>query len=263
MKTGVTGKRLILTVPVGTMVYLEDQPDHPIADLVEPGQKFIVAKGGRGGRGNTRFKSATHQTPREFDPGELGEERWIKLELKLLADVGLVGLPNAGKSTLLAAISNAQPKIASYPFTTLRPVLGVVEWERHQSFVVADIPGLIEGAHLGAGLGDQFLKHVERTRVLLHLVDLSDTLSSPAERVRVVENELSSYGAGLSEKPVVLVGTKADIAFDPEQEAPLRAYALERGWQYRKISAGTHIGVEQLLRAAWAYLQETGEEEKP
>ncbi len=263
LKTGLSGKRLVLHVPVGTMVYLEDPPGQPIADLVEPGQRFVVAKGGRGGRGNTRFKSATHQTPREFDPGDPGEERWIKLELKLLADVGLVGLPNAGKSTLLAAISNAQPKIASYPFTTLRPVLGVVEWERHQSFVVADIPGLIEGAHQGAGLGDQFLKHVERTRVLLHLVDLSDTLSAPAERVRVVENELSCYGAGLSEKPVVLVGTKADIPFEPEQEAPLRAYASEHGWPYRRISAATHKGLEQLLRAAWSYVRETREEDEP
>ncbi len=261
LKTGLSGKKLVLTVPVGTMVYLEDQPDHPIADLVESGQKFVVAKGGRGGRGNTRFKSATHQTPREFDPGEPGEERWIKLELKLLADVGLVGLPNAGKSTLLAAISNAQPKIASYPFTTLRPILGVVEWERHQSFVVADIPGLIEGAHLGAGLGDQFLKHVERTRVLMHLVDLSDEISPPLERVKVVENELSSYGAGLSEKPVLLVGTKADIPFEAGHEAELKAYASERGWQYRRISAATHLGLESLLRAAWLYVKEAVEEE--
>ncbi len=261
LKTGASGKRLVLTVPVGTMVYLDDEPGHPIADLVESGQKFVAAKGGRGGRGNTRFKSATHQTPREFDPGEPGEERWIKLELKLLADVGLVGLPNAGKSTLLAAISNAQPKIAPYPFTTLRPILGVVEWERHQSFVVADIPGLIEGAHLGAGLGDQFLKHVERTRVLLHLVDLSDQASPPLERVRVVENELSSYGAGLAEKPVLLVGTKADIPYEVGQEAALKAYAAERGWQYRRISTATHLGLESLLRAAWIHVRESVGEE--
>ncbi len=261
LKTGASGRRLVLSVPVGTVILPDEgEGDAPLADLVEAGQRFVAAKGGRGGRGNTRFKTATHQAPREFGPGEEGQERHLRLELKLLADVGLVGLPNAGKSTLLSVITNARPKIAAYPFTTLRPILGVVEWERHRSFVVADIPGLIEGAHRGAGLGDQFLKHVERTRVLLHLVDLTDPVTPPLERVRVIENELASYGAGLSEKPVVLVGTKADMPFEPEHEAALKAYAGERGLPYRRISAAAHKGLEPLLRAVWSFV---AEEESP
>jgi GTPase len=260
LKTGASGNRLVIPVPLGTMVLPEDS-DEPIADLVEARQKFVVAKGGKGGKGNARYKSSTHQAPREFEPGGEGQELWIRLELKLLADVGLVGLPNAGKSTLLAAVSNARPKIAPYPFTTLRPVLGVVEWAHHQSFVMADIPGLIEGAHQGVGLGDQFLKHVERTRVLFHLVDLSDTTSSPAERAQVVEHELAAYGAGLPEKPVVYVGTKVDVATDREAESALRQYAQERGAPYMRISAATHEGLKPLLGKAWDYLN--AEEEEP
>ena len=241
------------------MVLPEDS-DEPIVDLVEPRQKFVVAKGGKGGKGNARYKTSTHQAPREFEPGGEGQELWIRLELKLLADVGLVGLPNAGKSTLLAAVSNARPKIAPYPFTTLRPVLGVVEWARHQSFVMADIPGLIEGAHQGVGLGDQFLKHVERTRVLFHLVDLSDSTSSPVERAQVVEHELEAYGAGLPEKPVVYVGTKVDVATDRDAEAALRQFAKERGASYLRISAATHEGLKPLLGKAWDYLVAEEEE---
>ncbi len=258
LKTGASGNRLVIPVPLGTMV-LPDDSDEPIADLVEPRQKFVVAKGGKGGKGNARYKTSTHQAPREFEPGGEGEELWVRLELKLLADVGLVGLPNAGKSTLLAAVSNARPKIAPYPFTTLRPVLGVVEWAHHQSFVIADIPGLIEGAHQGVGLGDQFLKHVERTRVLFHLVDLSDPTSPPVERARVVERELESYGAGLPDKPVVFVGTKADVTSDWEAEASLREYAHERGASYLRISAATHEGLKPLLGKAWDYLTEEEE----
>jgi len=255
LKTGASGSHLLIPVPLGTMV-LPDEGGEALADLLEPRQRFEVAKGGRGGRGNTRFKSSTHQAPREFEPGGEGEERWVRLELKLLADVGLVGLPNAGKSTLLAAVTNARPKIAPYPFTTLRPVLGVVEWARHQSFVVADIPGLIEGAHQGHGLGDQFLKHLERTRVLLHLVDLSDTTSPPLQRVRTVERELEAYGAGLADKPVVLVGTKAEIAPDDDGEEALRTYAASRKLPYHRISAATHLGLKALLGRAWDHLQE-------
>ncbi len=255
LKTGASGGDLLVPVPLGTVVYSEETGEQ-LVDLVEPRQKFVAAKGGRGGRGNARFKSSTHQAPREHEPGEEGEERWIRLELKLLADVGLVGLPNAGKSTFLAAVSNARPKIAPYPFTTLRPILGVVEWAHHQSFVVADIPGLIEGAHQGLGLGDQFLKHVERTRVLLHLVDLTDPVSPPLERVLTVEKELTAYGAGLSEKPVILVGTKADLPVEPELEEPLRAHAEERGMPYYKVSAATHAGLKRVLGRAWDHLAE-------
>jgi len=258
LKTGSSGKSLVIAVPPGTVVLPEDS-DVPMADLVEPRQRFVVAKGGRPGRGNARFKTSTHQAPREFEPGEDGQSLAVRLELKLLADVGLVGLPNAGKSTFLAAVSNARPKIAPYPFTTLRPVLGVVEWTRHRSFVVADIPGLIEGAHQGVGLGDQFLKHVERTRVLFHLVDLSDGTSPPLDRVRTVERELEAYGAGLMDKPVVLVGTKADLPYEPEVEDALRTYARERGLPYLRISAPTHQGLKPLLGKAWDYLE--GEEE--
>ncbi len=255
LKTGASGRDLIIPVPLGTVV-LPEEGDVPMVDLVEARQRFIAAKGGRGGRGNARFKSATHQAPREFEPGGEAEARWVRLELKLLADVGLVGLPNAGKSTFLSAVSNARPKIAPYPFTTLRPVLGVVEWSHHRSFVVADIPGLIEGAHEGVGLGDQFLKHVERTRVLFHLVDLSDETASPTARVQTVERELEAYGAGLSEKPVVLVGTKCDVTFAREAEDELRAYAQDRGVAYCRISAATHGGLKALLGKAWDFLAE-------
>jgi GTPase len=255
LKTGASGNDLLIPVPLGTVV-LPEGSETPLADLVEPRQRFVVAKGGRGGRGNTRFKTSTHQAPREFEPGGEGEALAVRLELKLLADVGLVGLPNAGKSTFLAAVSNARPKIAPYPFTTLRPVLGVVEWTHHQSFVVADIPGLIEGAHEGVGLGDQFLKHVERTSVLFHLVDLSDETSPPIDRMQTVERELEAYGAGLPQKPVVLVGTKADLPFAREAEQSLKSHAKERGVPYYRISAPTREGLKPLLGKAWDYLNE-------
>lgn len=261
LRTGASGGKLIVQVPLGTVILPDEgEGGTPLADLVEHGQKFIVAKGGKGGRGNAHFKTSTHQAPREYDPGQDGEARYVRLELKLLADVGLIGLPNAGKSTLLSAITNARPKIAPYPFTTLRPALGVVEWEHHSSFVVADIPGLIEGAHHGAGLGDQFLKHVERTRVLLHLVDLADPVMSPLEQVKVIEGELKAYGAGLSDKPVILVGTKADIAQDPDAEESLKRYAATRKIRYKRISAATHKGLESLLKTAWAFVSEEDEE---
>jgi GTP-binding protein len=250
-KTGASGKNLVINVPIGTVV-IREETQEVVVDLVEAGQKAIVARGGRGGRGNTRFKSSTHQAPRESDPGGEGESGWFQLELKLLADVGLVGLPNAGKSTLLSVVSKARPKVASYPFTTLTPHLGVVSLSRHRAFVMADIPGLIKGAHMGAGLGDQFLKHVERTRVLIHLVDLADPISPPVERFEVVEKELLEYGAGLSEKPVIVVGTKADLTVDADQEAALRDRVRDRGLRYYRISAVTHKGLEPLLRAAWA-----------
>lgn len=266
LKTGASGKDLVLHVPPGTVI-LRDETGEVLADLSRAGQRFVVAHGGKAGRGNARFKSSTHQAPREFEPGGEPEELWVRLELKLLADVGLVGLPNAGKSTLLAAITRARPKVAPYPFTTLSPILGVVEPSRFRSFVVADIPGLIEGAHQGHGLGDQFLKHVERTRVLLHLVDLSDTQSPALDRVETILRELERYGAGLSEKPMILVGTKADLPCDAEEEEALRDWARGRDTAYIRISAAAHEGLDELVRLVWGRVagsrEDSGEEEEP
>ena len=260
LKTGASGKDLVLQVPLGTVV-LKDETGEALADLSTPGARFIAAHGGKGGKGNTRFKSSTHQAPRDFEPGGDSEESWLRLELKLLADVGLIGLPNAGKSTLLSTITRARPKVAPYPFTTLSPILGVVEPSRFRSFVVADIPGLIEGAHRGHGLGDQFLKHVERTRVLLHLVDLAEMTPPPLERVRIILEELEQYGAGLAKKPMILVGTKADIPFDAEGEQALVDWARGRHMPYLRISAAAHKGLDELIRRVWSRV--AGPEEDP
>ncbi len=255
LKTGKKGKNVIVPVPPGTVVY-DDRDGTLLCDLVEAEQRFVAAKGGIAGHGNAHFKSSTNQAPRMAQPGGDAESRWLRLELKLLADVGLVGLPNAGKSTFLSTVTKARPKIADYPFTTLRPILGVVEWSRHRSFVVADIPGLIKDAHLGHGLGDRFLKHVERTRVLLHLVDLSDSTSTPLERFKTIQTELESYGSGLSSKPVIIVGTKTDVASDAAGEGELSRYTREMGLIYYRISSVTHQGLKGLLGKAWDYLEE-------
>lgn len=255
LKTGKKGANVVVTVPPGTAVY-DDVTGDLLADIIEPGQKFKAAKGGIGGRGNTRFKSSTNQAPRRCDPGGEAEARWLRLELKLLADVGLVGLPNAGKSTLLSTVTKARPKVADYPFTTLRPYLGVVEWTSRRSFVIADIPGLIEGAHKGRGLGDRFLKHVERTRVLLHLVDLYEESPSPVDRFELIRKELETYGAGLSSKPVIVVGTKSDVPFNLERETDLRERAEELGFPYCRVSAVAQRGLKRLLGLAWRYLEE-------
>jgi len=255
LKSGPAGKDCFIYVPIGTQIFIEGQSE-PLADLVEHKQKFLVAKGGQGGRGNARFKSATNQAPRKADRGGECEEKWLNLELKLLADVGLVGMPNAGKSTLLAALTRATPKIAAYPFTTLSPNLGVVEGERHRSFVIADIPGLIEGAHSGSGLGDEFLKHVERTRVLLHLVDLSDEASPPLERFKLIENELFLFNEKLLEKPKIVLGTKTDIVADTEREEELKDYCRKRGDSYIRISAAAHKGLGPLLKMVWSYFRD-------
>ncbi len=255
LKSGPAGNDCYIYVPIGTQIFVDGQSE-PIADLVEHKQKFLIAKGGQGGRGNARFKSATNQAPRKADRGGDNEEKWLNLELKLLADVGLVGMPNAGKSTLLAALTRAKPKIASYPFTTLSPNLGVVEGERHRSFVIADIPGLIEGAHSGSGLGDEFLKHVERTRVLLHLVDLSDETSTPLERLQLIEKELFMYNEKLMEKPRVILGTKTDIVSDAEREEELKRFCFERGDSYVRISAAAHKGLTPLLKIVWSYFRD-------
>src|SRR5262249_22247629 len=208
------GVDVILKVPVGTIVY-DEVTGEKIHDFSSADDRMIIAKGGRGGRGNAQFATSTHQAPREHEPGRPGEEHTFRLELKLLADVGLVGYPNVGKSTLISRISAARPKIADYPFTTLEPNLGVVavgQAPEERSFVVADIPGLIEGAHTGSGLGTQFLRHIERTRLLVHLVDISDASGrpNPVQDVKVIMNELESFGAGLEMKPMIMVATKID-----------------------------------------------------
>jgi GTP-binding protein len=248
-RTGRQGADVILKVPVGTIVY-DEATGEKVHDFSRPDERIVVARGGRGGRGNARFATSTHQTPRESEPGRPGEERVLRLELKLLADVGLVGYPNAGKSTLIARISAARPKIADYPFTTLEPHLGVVfvgEEPETTSFVVADIPGLIEGASGGAGLGTQFLRHIERTRLLVHLVDVSDASGSPdpTKDYEVVRRELQQFGAGLEQKPHILVASKLDAA-NPEKLAKLRRYSKKNKLEFHAISAVTGEGVEAL-----------------
>jgi len=226
---GKDGEDLIINVPVGTVIKDSDT-DEILADLDNEGKEFRVAKGGRGGLGNAHFATPKNQAPRYAQPGEAGEERWIILELKLLADIGLIGLPNAGKSTLISVISSARPKIADYPFTTLTPILGVVKYGEYQSFVVADIPGLIEGAHKGVGLGHQFLRHVERTSMLLHLVDVSDFVdSNPIEDFEKIQKELELYNPQLIRKPLAVVGTKIDIANEGLRLRKLEEYCLKKG----------------------------------
>jgi GTP-binding protein len=251
-KTGREGADVVLKVPVGTIVYDEDTGER-IHDFSNADDRIVVARGGRGGRGNASFATATHQAPREHEPGRPGEERRLRLELKLLADVGLVGYPNAGKSTLISRISAARPKIADYPFTTLEPNLGVVavgEEPREVSFVVADIPGLIEGAHAGAGLGTQFLRHIERTRLLVHLVDVSDASGrpDPGKDYEVIMNELASFGAGLENKPVLVAASKMDVA-NKDKLAKLRRYAKKHHLPLYPISAVTGEGVNKLKHA--------------
>lgn len=244
---GKDGEDLIIKVPVGTVVK-DAHTEEVLADLDEEGKEFVVAKGGKGGLGNAHFATPTNQAPKFAQPGEPGQERWIILELKLLADVGLIGLPNAGKSTLISVISSAKPKIADYPFTTLTPVLGVVKFGEYKSFVVADIPGLIEGAHKGAGLGHQFLRHVERTSILLHLVDISDSLQSdPVEDFEKIQRELSLYNPQLNEKTLAVVGTKADLAFEGRRLEKLRSYCLKKGIDFFSISAVKKEGIDKLL----------------
>jgi GTPase len=245
-RTGADGQSIELDVPVGTVVY-DEATGERLCDLAEPGQRFIVARGGRGGRGNARFATATHQAPTEHTPGRPGDEKRLRMELKLLADVGLVGFPNAGKSTLISRISAARPKIADYPFTTLEPSLGVVQFADFRSFVVADLPGLIEGAHLGHGLGIQFLRHIERTRLLAHLVDVSEaTGRDPVQDFETVMEELASFSEELVKKPMIVVATKMDAAQDPERVTALRDLATSRGLAFFEISSATGQGLEQL-----------------
>jgi GTP-binding protein len=244
---GKDGEDLIISVPVGTVIKDAETGD-VMVDLDGEGKEAVVAKGGRGGMGNSHFATPTRQAPRYAQPGEEGEERWLILELKLLADVGLIGLPNAGKSTLLSVISSAKPKVADYPFTTLRPVLGVVKYEEFRSFVVADIPGLIEGAHKGVGLGFQFLRHVERTSMLLHLVDISEmTEGDPAESLQKINKELELYSPELIGKPQAVAGTKSDVAGNKERLNRLHEYCEAKGMDFFPVSAVTGVGIRRLL----------------
>ena len=248
-RKGREGESREVATPVGTIVYDADTGEK-LHDFTAPGDRFTVAHGGKGGCGNARFATSTHQAPTEHEQGFPGEERRLRLELKLLADVGLVGFPNAGKSTLISRISAARPKIADYPFTTLEPNLGVVSADGLHTFVVADIPGLIEGAHLGHGLGVQFLKHIERTRLLAHLVDVSETSGrDPVHDFEVVMGELASFSDELAAKPMILIATKIDAAQDPERVASLERLAAERGLPFYKISSVTGEGIDALKRA--------------
>jgi len=263
-KTGRDGESVTLKVPVGTIVY-DEETGEKVWDFSQPDERIVIAHGGRGGRGNARFATSTHQAPREHEPGRPGEERVFRLELKLLADVGLVGYPNVGKSTLISRISAAKPKIADYPFTTLQPNLGVVavgDKKEEISFVVADIPGLIEGAHQGAGLGTQFLRHIERTRLLVHLVDVSDSSGRPdvLKDVEVILGELDSFGAHLADKPMLMVASKIDAA-NKDKLAKLKQYCKKKKLPLYPISAVTGEGIEKLKFAMAEKVEEVRKED--
>jgi GTPase len=245
-RTGRDGVSIDAPAPVGTVVYDADTGEM-LHDFTQAGDRFLVARGGKGGRGNARFATSTHQAPTEHEPGHPGQELRLRLELKLLADVGLVGFPNAGKSTLISRISAAHPKIADYPFTTLEPHLGVVMLEDLRTFVVADIPGLIEGAHAGHGLGTRFLRHIERTRLLAHLVDVSEaTGRDPVHDFEVVMSELASFSVEMAGKPMLVVATKLDAAQDPSRVESLERMAAEKGLAFYAISSVTGQGLDQL-----------------
>jgi GTPase len=259
-RTGHSGGDMLLAVPVGTVV-IDEESGERLADLTKPGQQVTVARGGRGGRGNQHFAKPWHQAPRESEEGQLGEERHLRLELRLLADVGLVGFPNAGKSTLISRISAARPKIADYPFTTLEPHLGVVSAELRgndaggahrdlgRTFVVADLPGLIEGANQGVGLGTRFLRHIERTRLLAHLVDTSDASDrDPVRDFEIICGELAAFSESLAAKPMIVVATKLDATTDRSRLERLREHCAERKLDFYAISAASGEGIPELVR---------------
>jgi GTP-binding protein len=247
-KSGKSGADLTISVPVGTLI-LRDDGSEVLADLSHAGDRFMAARGGGGGRGNQHFATPTHRAPRRHEPGRAGEAHTLRLELKLLADVGLIGLPNAGKSTLISAVSAARPKIADYPFTTLTPQLGVVAYKDRRPFVLADIPGLIEGAHQGAGLGHRFLRHIERCRLLLHLVDATAPDRDPVADIAIIDRELSRYRIELASKPQILVITKLDALQDEAVAARVRAHAAGAGLPCFAVSAVTGQGLDALLDA--------------
>jgi GTP-binding protein len=248
-RDGAAGEDLLLPVPLGTLVK-DSESGERLGELLEVGDRLVIARGGRGGRGNASFASSTHQTPREWEPGEWGEERRIDLELKLIADVGLVGEPNAGKSTLLSRISAARPKVADYPFTTLRPNLGVVAVGDGRSFVVADIPGLIEGAHEGKGLGAQFLRHVERTRILVLLIPFDD--ADPQGTYELLRRELTSHDLALGSLPHCVVLTKSDLV---SQEDSSPALETPDAWGRYAVSAVTGAGLKAVTEALWSMVK--------
>jgi GTP-binding protein len=261
-RTGKDAPDVNLEVPVGTLIYQKSEdPDEPpvvIGDLIEAGQRVLLAKGGIGGRGNSEFVSSTNRAPRRFEEGLPGETKQLQLHLKLLADVGLVGYPNAGKSTLISRISAARPKIADYPFTTLVPNLGVVSLSGNRSFVVADVPGLIEGAHEGKGLGDRFLKHLDRTKVLVHLVDVSGASGrDPIEDFETIQRELAAFSADLASKPQIVAATKMDAVGDPDTVDALEAHVTSHDLPFHRISAVSGVGLTDLQEAAWKYLAVT------
>ena len=254
--TGHGGDDVQVPVPVGTVVSDLDTGEQ-LGDLTAEGQILLVAKGGKGGWGNTRFKSSTNRTPRKAGLGLPGEKRELALELKLIADVGLLGLPNAGKSTLIRAVSAARPKVADYPFTTLHPNLGVVTAGPGRSFVMADIPGLIAGAHEGKGLGIRFLRHIERTRLLLHLIDVAELSGrDPREDYEVILNELKSFSPAVAAKPMLLVASRIDAVGDGDRLVRLREFCAERGLRLYEISSVTGEGLEELKEAIWAKLEQ-------
>jgi GTP-binding protein len=266
-RTGANGRDLDIDVPIGTIVY-ELDPDtgewRQVADLAHEGDRTIVARGGKGGMGNARFVSSTNRAPRKTQPGLPGEQKRLRLHLKLLADVGLVGFPNAGKSTLIARISAARPKIADYPFTTLTPNLGVVTLGDDRSFVVADVPGLIEGAHAGHGLGHRFLKHLERTRVLIHVIDVSGSSGrDPASDLDVLRRELALFDAELAAKPQIVAANKMDAVTDGSALATLEARTAKLGLRLFKVSGVTGAGLGPLLEAAWRHLAATASGNEP
>jgi GTP-binding protein len=256
-RTGAGGSDLVIQVPVGTQVLADDEERSLLADLTGEGQRVVLLRGGMGGRGNASYKTSTNRAPRQHQTGEPGEEMWVWLRLKLLADVGLVGLPNAGKSTFLNSVSNAAAKVGDYPFTTLRPQLGVVR-HKGREFVIADIPGLIEGAAEGAGIGDRFLGHVERTRLLLHLVDA--TVSDPVESWRVVRGELEDYGADLSGKPEIIALSKSDLLDGKQRAKAIKALEKAKGSGVFPVSAPLEEGLEPLLDAVIERLGAKAEE---
>jgi GTPase len=255
-QTGRSGEDLVIRVPVGTLLR-DDQTGEVIEDFTSDGQQFVAAKGGRGGRGNARFATPTQRAPRRADKGEAGEERWLRLELKLLADVGLLGYPNVGKSTFLSKVSSARPKIADYPFTTLTPNLGVVLRKERRPFVVADIPGLIEGASQGAGLGLTFLRHVERTKLLVHLLDVSEGPSrDPATDFQALNNELKAYAPNLPEKRQVVALNKIDLASVRERAGDVQRQFEKMGFRLHLVSAVTGEGMEELIEVVSEALEQ-------
>ncbi len=255
---GASGADLVLRVPVGTVVTDRDTGEL-LADLAAPGQRVLAVRGARGGRGNARFVSPTNRAPRQADLGQPGPSRWLRLELKLLADVGVIGFPNAGKSTLVARVSAARPKIADYPFTTLAPTLGLVRVDGDRSFVIADLPGLIPGAAEGKGLGHQFLRHTERTRLLLHVLDLDPHSGrDPLDDLRVINEELARYSEALAARPQILVPNKIDLPDTAGRRQAVERYAASRGLAVAPISAVTGAGVPELLRMVAAALEGAG-----